>query len=120
MKRRKQILILIIPVIFLTAVISILIIFMIPNTNSTINYKFGVPCDELPDIDTVIQIFEEHQDTVDQIENISPGNVFVTIHECCDGKGEIFIYYDTLSHRNQILKLIGGDFFGIPIRLFNV
>jgi len=120
MMKRKHVFYVLIPTIFVIIITPILIFSFIPNISSTINYKFGVPCSDLPDIEVVRQTFDEHQDIVFQIENISPGNVFIEVHECCDGKGEIFIYYDTIATRNEILELIGGDFFGIPIRLFNI
>lgn len=66
------------------------------------------------------QIYNEHLDTVEQIENISPGYVFVSLVERCLGKGEVEIYYDTNSTRNQIKDLIGDTFFGIPYVMFNI
>ncbi|MBY9004029.1 MAG: hypothetical protein KGD73_08665, partial [Candidatus Lokiarchaeota archaeon] len=80
-----------------------------------------LPCEELPDIEIVRNILENYQDLVEEIENTSPGNVWVTINERCEGKGELFIYYDTFNTKNKILDLIGSDtFFGVPYRMFNI
>lgn len=81
----------------------------------------ALPCEELPDIEIVRNTLEDHQDLIEEIENTSPGNVWITINERCDGKGELFIYYDTFDTKNKILDLIGGDtFFGVPYRMFNI
>ena len=66
------------------------------------------------------QIYNQHLDTVERIENISPGNVFVSLVERCPGKGEVEICYDTISTRNQIKDLIGDMFFGVPYVMFNI
>ncbi|UCG04386.1 MAG: hypothetical protein JSW11_10445 [Candidatus Heimdallarchaeota archaeon] len=79
-----------------------------------------VPCDQLPTMSQAEQIYNEHLDTVEQIENISPGKVFVSLVERSPGKGEVEIEYDTMSTRNQIKDLIGGTFFGIPYIMHNV
>ncbi len=79
-----------------------------------------VPCDQLPNMSQAEQIYNEHLDTVEQIENINPGNVFVSLVERCPGKGEVEIHYDTMSTRKQIKDLIGDTFFGIPYVMFNI
>lgn len=79
-----------------------------------------VPCDQLPDLSQAEKIYNEHLDTVEQIENISPDNVFVLLIERCPGKGEVEIQYDTMSTRKQIKNLIGDTFFGIPYVMFNI
>ena len=79
-----------------------------------------VPCDQLPNISLAEQIYNEHLDTVQQIENINPDNVFVSLVERCPGKGEVEIYYDTMSTRKKIKDLIGDSFFGIPYVMFNI
>ena len=79
------------------------------------------PCFLLPDIETVRDVVDAHQDVISQIENTSPGHVFVWINERCDGKGELHIIYDTIETRDKILEIIGGDtFFGVPYLLFNI
>ena len=79
-----------------------------------------VPCDQLPNMSQAEQIYNDHLDTVEQIENISPGKVFMSLVERCPGKGEVEIHYDTISTRNQIKDLIGDTFFGIPYVMFNI
>ncbi|MFX0124000.1 MAG: hypothetical protein ACFFAE_10200 [Candidatus Hodarchaeota archaeon] len=79
-----------------------------------------VPCDQLPNISQAEQIYNEHLDTVEQIENISPGKVFVSLVERCSEKGEVEIHYDTMNTRKQIKDLIGDTFFGIPYVMFNI
>jgi len=79
-----------------------------------------VPCDQLPNMSQAEQIYNEHLDTVEEIENINPGNVFVSLVERCPGKGEVEIHYDTMSTRKQIKDLIGDTFFGIPYVMFNI
>jgi hypothetical protein len=79
-----------------------------------------VPCDQLPTISQAEQIYNEHLDTVEQIENISPGKVFMSLVERCPGKGEVEIEYDTRSTRKQIKDLIGDTFFGIPYVMLNI
>jgi len=79
-----------------------------------------VPCDQLPNMSQAEQIYNEHLDTVEQIENINPGNVFVSLVERCPGKGEVEIHYDTMSTRKLIKDLIGDTFFGIPYVMFNI
>ncbi|MFX1574735.1 MAG: hypothetical protein ACFFB0_18525 [Promethearchaeota archaeon] len=86
-----------------------------------VNYTQELPCEELPEIETVRQVVEDHKDIIEEIENTSPGNVWVEINERCNGKGELFIYYDTVYTKDKILEIVGGDtFFGVPYRLFNV
>ncbi len=83
--------------------------------------NLGPSCEEYPSIETVRETVEEHQDVITSIENTSLGYVWVEINEPCDGKGELFIYYDTITTRNKIKNIIGGDtFFGVPYRMFNV
>lgn len=79
-----------------------------------------VPCDQLPNITLAEKIYNEHLDTVEQIENISPDNVFVSLVERCPGKGEIEIRYDTMTTRKKIKDLIGDTFFGISYVMFNI
>ena len=79
------------------------------------------PCEVLPDIETVREIVEEHQDIIEAIENVSPGGVWVEINERCDGKGELLIYYDTIYTKQEIKNIIeGNNFFGVPYRMINV
>ncbi|TKJ27539.1 MAG: hypothetical protein CEE42_02445 [Promethearchaeota archaeon Loki_b31] len=112
---------LIIILVIIVSIVSIPIVILAFSIFETIKGSSGLPCEELPDIETVRQIIEDHQDLIEEIENTSPGNVWVEINERCDGKGELFIYYDTIYTKNKIKELIGGDtFFGVPYRMFNV
>ena len=112
---------LIIILVIIVSIGSIPIVILAFSIYETIKDNSGLPCEALPDIETVRQIIEDHQDLIEEIENTSPGNVWVEINERCDGKGELFIYYDTIYTKNKIKELIGGDtFFGVPYRMFNV
>ncbi len=112
---------LIIILVIIVSIGSIPIVILAFSIYETLKDNSGLPCEELPDIETVRQIIEDHQDLIEEIENTSPGNVWVEINERCDGKGELFIYYDTIYTKNKIKELIGGDtFFGVPYRMFNV
>jgi len=111
---------LIIILVIIVSIGSIPIVILAFSILETIKGSSGLPCEALPDIETVRQIIEDHQDIIEEIENTSPGNVFVEINERCDGKGELFIYYDTIYTKNKIKEIIGGDtFFGVPYRMFN-
>ncbi len=81
----------------------------------------GVPCDQLPTIESAQKIYLDHNDTIEAIENVSPGLIWVEFStERCEGKAEIRIYYDSMNSRNEIKEIIGNRFFGIPYRMFNV
>lgn len=113
--------VLIIILVIIVSIGSIPVVILAFEIFETIKDSSGLPCEELPDIETVRQIIEDHQDLIEEIENTSPGNVWVEINEKCDGKGELFIYYDTIYTKNKIKELIDGDtFFGVPYRMFNV
>jgi len=120
--RRKKYAVIIISLIVIISLVSIpIVIYAYETIKNFLSYSPELPCEDLPNIETVRQVVEEHQDVIQQIENTSPGYVYVEINERCNGKGELYIYYDTVSTREQILEIIGGDtFFGIPYRLFNV
>ena len=112
---------LIIILVIIVSIGSIPMVILAFELFETFKDSSGLPCEELPDIETVRQTIEDHQDVIEEIENTSPGNVWVEINERCDGKGELFIYYDTIYTKNKIKELIGGDtFFGVPYRMFNV
>jgi len=112
---------LIIILVIIVIIVSIPIVILTFSIYETTKGSSGLPCEELPDIETARQIIEDHQDLIEEIENTSPGNVWIEINERCDGKGELFIYYDTIYTKNKIKEIIGGDtFFGVPYRMFNV
>jgi hypothetical protein len=114
--------IIIISIIVIISISSIPIgIYAYSAIRNLLDLKSELPCEVLPDIETVREIVENHQDVIEEIENISPGYVWVEINERCDGKGELYIYYDTIDTKKEILDIIGtATFFGIPYRLFNV
>jgi len=113
--------VLIIILVIIVSIGSIPIVILVFEIFETIKDSSGLPCEALPDIETVRQIIEDHWDLIEEIENTSPGNVWIEINERCDGKGELFIYYDTIYTKNKIKEIIGGDtFFGVPYRMFNV
>ena len=120
-QRRKWALI-IITIIVIISLASIPIVIYAYNAIKNLKkYSPELPCEELPEIETVRQVVEDHKDIIEEIENTSPGYVWFEINERCNGKGELFIYYDTVYTRDKILEIIGGDtFFGVPYRLFNV
>jgi len=120
--QRKKYAVIIISLIVIISLVSIpIVIYAYKTIKNLLNYDPELPCEDLPDIETVRQIVEEHQDVIQEIENTSPGYVWVVIHERCNGKGELNIYYDTIYTKEKILEIIGAEtFFGIPYRLFNV
>jgi len=123
MRRKNQykLYALIIIIVIISIISSLIVIYAYNAIRNLLGYDPELPCEDLPDIGTVRQIVEEHQDVIQEIENTSPGNVWVEINERCNRKGELYIYYDTIYTKEQILEIIGADtFFGIPYRLFNV
>ncbi|MCG2786578.1 MAG: hypothetical protein L6461_15915, partial [Anaerolineae bacterium] len=63
---------------------------------------------------------EEYQNLIQEIEQVNPGFIFVSIKSPCPGKGEILIEYPSHQNRLQIEELIGDEtFFGIPYRGIN-
>jgi len=120
--QRKKYAVIIISLIVIISLVSIpIVIYAYKTIKNLLNYDPELPCEDLPDIETVRQIVEDHQDVIQEIENTNPENVWVVIHERCNGKGELHIYYDTVYTKEKILEIIGAEtFFGIPYRLFNV
>ena len=81
----------------------------------------GVPCAQLPDIESAKKIYLDHNDTIKEIENVSPGFIWVELATGrCEGKAEVQIFYDSRDSRNEIKAIIGNLFFGIPYRMFNI
>ena len=85
------------------------------------NQNHYLSCSKLPTDVAVYQVVEAHQDIIDKILEINPGNVGFEIDtDSCQGKADILIWYS--SHQdhvaiNEILKT--DDFFGVPLRLQN-
>lgn len=85
------------------------------------NEDHFLSCEELPPLSDVTQVVEEHQDTIESIEKINPGQVFVVIEsQTCPGKADLMFNYGSHRDRVAIEELIAGEtFFGIPYRLRN-
>lgn len=85
------------------------------------NREHYLSCEELPALSEVEQVVEEHQNLIQEIEQVNPGFIFVSIISLCPGKGEIFIEYPSHQNRLQIEELIGDEtFFGVPYRGINI
>jgi hypothetical protein len=77
-------------------------------------------CDDLPSLSEVEQGVAEHQDTIQKIERVNPGFVWVEVAESCSGKADMLIWFGTRQDRLDIEEIIGDDrFFGIPYRMYN-
>jgi hypothetical protein len=77
-------------------------------------------CDDLPLWSEVERVVAEHADTIQQIEQVNPGFVWVEVAESCPGKADMVIWFGTQGDRLDIEEIIGGDrFFGIPYRMYN-
>jgi hypothetical protein len=85
------------------------------------NRNHYLSCQDLPTKLEVEKIVEQHQDVIQQIEQVEPGFVDVEIDSLtCEGKADLVISYGTHEQRIAIEKIIAGDtFFGIPYRLRN-
>lgn len=87
------------------------------------NYNHYLACNELPTVGVVELALNQHQDTVRQIEEVSPDNVVVSLERYendCKGKADILINYPSHDSRLAIEKILGGKtFFGIPCRFRN-
>lgn len=85
------------------------------------NVEHGLSCDQLPPAETVEQLIEEHQDTVDTILAVHPGHVFVDVdRDSCPGRADIVISYASHADRTRIQTILGdGTFFSVPLRLRN-
>jgi len=85
------------------------------------NENHYLPCEQLPVPDEVKRIVQEHQDIIQQIEQVDPGQVVVEVDTMtCPGKADLVIFYATHQDRIAIKKLIGANtFFGVPYRMVN-
>lgn len=86
------------------------------------NQNHYLPCKDLPTKIEVERIVAQHQDIIQQIEQVAPGFVGVEIDSsACEGKADLLIWYGSHQQRIAIEKIIGGNtFFGIPYRLRNL
>ena len=68
-----------------------------------------------------MQVVEEHQDLVQEIEQMNPGLVGVEIDTfTCPGKADLVFWYGGHKERLAIESIINNEtFFGVPYRLHN-
>lgn len=85
------------------------------------NRNHYLSCNELPTESEVKSMLEQHQDVIQEIEQVAPENVGVEVDSStCAGKADLLIWYGSHQQRIAIEKIIAGDtFFGIPYRLQN-
>lgn len=86
------------------------------------NMALTASCDELPSVAAVQQLVEEHRDTIQAVEAIHPGWIFVRVAEMgedCPGKGYLYIEYPSHQDRVRIEELLGPTFFGLPYKGVN-
>ena len=85
------------------------------------NRNHYLACKDLPTKTEVETTVEQHQDVIQQIEQVAPGFVGVEIDSStCEGKADLLIWYGSHQQRMEIEKIIGGDtFFKVPYRLQN-
>jgi hypothetical protein len=78
-------------------------------------------CRDLPTKVEVERILAQHQDVIQQIQQVAPDFVDVEIDSAtCEGKADLLIWYGTHEQRIAIEKIIQGDtFFGVPYDLQN-
>ena len=85
------------------------------------NRNHYLSCRELPEKAKVERAVQQHQDVLQQIQQVDPGSVGVEIDSfTCEGKADLLIWYGTHEQRIAIEKIINDDtFFDIPYRLQN-
>ena len=85
------------------------------------NQNHYLACKDLPTKTEVERTIEQHQDVIQQIEQLAPGFVGVEIDSStCEGKADLLIWYGSHQQRMEIEKIIDRDtFFEIPYRLQN-
>lgn len=85
------------------------------------NRNHYLPCRDLPVTTEVERIVEQHQDVIQQIEQVAPGFVGVEIDSStCEGTADLLIWYGSHQQRVAIEEIVNGEtFFGVPYRLQN-
>ena len=78
------------------------------------NRQNYLSCVELPALSEVKSVMEQHNLVIQEIKNIDPENIEITIDTSCPGKGSLVINYPSHNDRTQIEELLGDTFFGIP------
>lgn len=122
---KKLLIVLIIVFVFIALVVLIKtkLIWRILDDLVLDNKEHYLSCEELPSIDEVKQVINEHQNILQEIEQVNPGSVFVTTgnYEDCIDKSDIVISYPSHQNRLKIEEIINGKtFFGVPYRLQNM
>ena len=95
------------------------------------NREHGVDYMELPTEEIVAEVLIQHQETVRQLESISPNAVFVGVGESntqiafpitslsCERHADVLINVDSYWERREVETILGDTFFGIPYRVYN-
>ncbi|MEW6403130.1 MAG: hypothetical protein AB1649_15125 [Chloroflexota bacterium] len=85
------------------------------------NRNHYLPCEQLPPVSEVERIIQEHQEVIQQIEEVNPGLVGVNVNTCGAGQNaDITFWYASHKDRIAIEQIIGSDtFFGVPYILNN-
>jgi hypothetical protein len=85
------------------------------------NRNHYLPCQDLPTKIEVERIVAQHEEIIQQIQQIAPGFIGIEIDSSnCEGKADLLIWYGTHQQRIAVEKLMSADtFFGIPYRLQN-
>jgi hypothetical protein len=85
------------------------------------NHVNNLSCQKSPNLSEAEQILEEHQEVIQQIENIHPGFIWVYIDSSsCSGKGILVIEYASHEDRLLIEEIVGETFFGVPWKGINI
>lgn len=103
-------------------VLALLGIYGVWDVASYFRDKQAVPCEQMPAADQTRKVFDEHQDAVTAIVAIGkPDGISLEVMtDVCPGKADIGIFFQTEGEKRKIKKLLGGDFFDVPYRLFNI
>jgi len=85
------------------------------------NKNHYLPCEKLPTEANLRETVQQHQDTVQAIEQVNPGAVGIEIDtSICPGRADLVIWYASHQDREAIDSIIGSaSFFGVPYRLQN-
>lgn len=87
------------------------------------NIPLTASCKELPTLEALQRLVEEHRATVQAVEDIHPGWIFVRVSDAgaaCPGKGYLSIDYPSHQDRVRIEELLGPTFFGVPYKGTNI
>ena len=71
---------------------------------SMITMQWSQGCEGFPSVEEVTQVLAEHDELVQQIEDVSPGHVFVYLTPC-PGGAFITIEYGGISEKMEIEKV---------------